>query len=168
MGCCYFPYGCIGVSLWPCTQWLVQLSQYSWRIHPGYSFLDQDQEKKKKNRKERKTENSASSCPSSSPGGSAYIASPSWPTKLLGLGCTWAQSTMLFKQTSNLRCLWPFYVPARYINRSQVKPGCLLANISKIKACVLSVVNKLTCTRGLFSLKDSKARSVVWGEETAT
>lgn len=145
------------------TAELVQLEDSSRLLFPGSR-----PGKKKKNRKERKTENSASSCPSSSPGGSAYIASPSWPTKLLGLGCTWAQSTMLFKQTSNLRCLWPFYVPARYINRSQVKPGCLLANISKIKACVLSVVNKLTCTRGLFSLKDSKARSVVWGEETAT
>lgn len=97
--CCSFPDGCKGMSLWPRTQWPVQLSQCSWSrlFFPG---LRKNGKKSKKKAPNRKKEESASSCPSSSPSGSAYTAPPSWPTKLSGLGCAWAQSSMLFKQTN--------------------------------------------------------------------
>lgn len=63
-------------------------------------WIEKKWKKKQKKAPNRKKEESASSCPSSSPSGSAYTAPPSWPTKLSGLGCAWAQSSMLFKQTN--------------------------------------------------------------------
>lgn len=146
----------------------MQLESSSRIFFPGLRTTKKEEKKKTKTNINIIKEEYVSLCPSISPGSSAYTAPPSWPTDFSGLGCAWTQSSMLFKRMHNLSCLWPFCVPARYINRSQVKPTCLIAHFWKIKAYVPSVVNKVTHTRHLFSLRVSKARSVVWGEETAT
>lgn len=180
-GCYSFPHGRKGMSLWPplcpttaSTAEPVQLESSSRFFFPGFRTRKKDKKKEKKNLKKKN--------PNPLKMRSLTPHVPALPREVrltlplppgLPNSRAWAvrgHEVVCYsnKRTYNLRCLWPCCVPARYINRSQVKPECLLANILKIKAYVLSVVNKVTHTRHLFSLRVSKARSVVWGEETAT
>lgn len=101
----------MGAKGWACDP--THNGQYSWASAAGeftQVILPWIEKKWKKKAPNRKKEESAPSCPSSSPSGSAYTAPPSWPTTVSGLGCAWAQSSMLFKQT-NVQFEMPVALP---------------------------------------------------------
>lgn len=131
--CCSFPDGCKGMSLWPRTQWPVQLSQCSWSrlFFPG---LRKNGKKSKKKRQTEKKRSLPPHVPALPQAVQLTLLLPPGPQN----SQAWAvrgHKVVCYsnKRMYNLRCLWPCCVPARYINRSQVKPGCLLALFLKIK-----------------------------------
>lgn len=169
--CCYsIPYGCNGMSFWPHTH----NDQYSWARAAGKFIQDIlpqiENQKKELNKKKikfkkyRRKEESASSCPSSLPGSSSYAAASSWPTGLrLGLCMGTEQHAVQTNQCTIWDACGPCCVPSRYINRSQVKPGCLLAHFLKIKL-MCQALSTRSLAQGVYLVSES-AKPDQWSGE---
>lgn len=152
------------MSLWP----HIHNDQYSWAAGEFMQVILPQTESQKKTKKKRKyrgkKEDSASCCPSSLPGSSSYTAAPSWPTGLrLGLCMGTEQYAVQTNQCITWDACGPCCVPSRDINRSQVKPGCLLAHFLKIKL-MCQALSLRSLTQG-FYLVSELAKPDQWSGE---